>query len=117
METFVEGAIEDALRHLRDRTGAPADRIGDKAPVPAIVQWARDTGLQQIVTPYLTVGPTSDALSRLAGGLAEGGVTLVACQRAWDRLSWPHATRGFFPFREKIPAILRSLGEPAARVA
>jgi deoxyribodipyrimidine photo-lyase len=37
-------------------------------------------------------------------------VVLTTVQRRWDTLAWPHAARGFFPFRERIPGLLREQG-------
>jgi hypothetical protein len=60
-----------------------------------------------IVTPYAPVGPVRDRLDALERELAHEGMTVTRLLRPWDALAWPHATRGFFPFREKIPALLR----------
>ena len=35
--------------------------------------------------------------------------------RSYDAMAWPHATHGFFRFKEKIPQLLDRLAErPAA---
>jgi deoxyribodipyrimidine photo-lyase len=52
----------------------------------------------------------ADALAGLAPQLAEAGIPLVQVRRAWDSLFWPHAKKGFFPFKEKVPALLRESG-------
>jgi len=31
-------------------------------------------------------------------------------RRTWDRALWPHLTKGFFAFKEWIPAILQERG-------
>jgi deoxyribodipyrimidine photo-lyase len=52
------------------------------------------------------VGPVKDRLDVLAPALAADGVVLVRLRRAWDDVAWPLATRGFFPFKERIPRLL-----------
>jgi deoxyribodipyrimidine photo-lyase len=42
--------------------------------------------------------------------LAAGGVPVVQQRRGWDARFWPLATKGFFPFREKIAAGLAAEG-------
>ncbi|WP_244488094.1 FAD-binding domain-containing protein [Aureimonas sp. Leaf454] len=71
---------------------------------------ARSAGAHQIVTAYAPVGPVADALARLTPSLAGQGITLVQVRRDWDDLFWPHATKGFFKFREQIPELLREQG-------
>ena len=56
------------------------------------------------------VGPVADQLARLVPVLAREGVTLVQVRRDWDSAFWPHAKKGFFAFKERIPALLRQNG-------
>ena len=42
----------------------------------------------------------------LAPALAADGVQLVRLRRAWDDVAWPHAKKGFFPFKAAIPKLL-----------
>jgi len=39
--------------------------------------------------------------------LAAEGISLSTVLRTWDSQAWPHAARGFFSFRERIPALVR----------
>jgi hypothetical protein len=41
--------------------------------------------------------------------LADSGITLVRPQRPWDRIFWPHASKGFFAFKKKAPGALKKL--------
>jgi deoxyribodipyrimidine photo-lyase len=52
----------------------------------------------------------ADALARIAPSLALEGIPLVQIRRDWDERFWPHATKGFFPFKERIPKILKDTG-------
>jgi deoxyribodipyrimidine photo-lyase len=76
----------------------------------ALIAQTRATGAEQIITPYAPIGPVADALTRIAPILAAEGVPLVQVRRAWDENFWPHATKGFFPFKENIPKILKGMG-------
>jgi deoxyribodipyrimidine photo-lyase len=49
-------------------------------------------------------------LARLAPELALAGITLVQVRRDWDDAFWPLATKGFFAFKDRIPAVLGQLG-------
>jgi deoxyribodipyrimidine photo-lyase len=76
----------------------------------ALIAQARAAGAEQIITSYAPTGPVADTLSGIAPILAAEGVPLVQVRRAWDENFWPHATKGFFPFKENIPKILKEMG-------
>lgn len=78
--------------------------------VAGLVAAARAAKVRQIVTPYAPVGPWADRLATLTPGLAQAGIDLIQIRRAWDAQFWPHAKKGFFPFKEQIPALLRADG-------
>ena len=95
---FTSAAIEDALIRL----GAPdAPRFGP-ADLAALVDTAEAAGVTQIATPYAPTGPVAHALADLARLAAQRGITLSRILRNHDRLAWPHATHGFFRFRETV---------------
>lgn len=100
---FVAGAAADTAARL-------SARVVDLLDAPTHIAAARAADVRQIVTPYAPVGPTADALARLATELAREGITLAQQRRNWDERFWPHATKGFFPFRQRIPAMLHALG-------
>ena len=74
----------------------------------ALIEWARAHGATAIVTPYAPVGPARARLDAASAELAAEGLPLTMLLREWDATAWPHATRGFFPVRERIPALLRT---------
>lgn len=63
-----------------------------------------------MVTGYAPVGPVASDLLRASGALREAGIELHQIHRAYDDLVWPHATKGFFALKQKIPHILTELG-------
>ncbi|MEM6954883.1 MAG: FAD-binding domain-containing protein [Myxococcota bacterium] len=63
-----------------------------------------------VVTPYACTGPTEAWLARLGNALDARGVPLLRAVRGYDRVAWPHARRGFFALKKKIPRVLEHLG-------
>ncbi len=107
--SFVGGGLADVRARSRGPWADQECAVGpgvDGPKLDDLVVWARALGLRQVVTPYAPVGPTAEVLAVLSGKLAAEGIGLVQVLRGWDRHAWPHANRGFFPFRSKIPAIL-----------
>lgn len=90
---FAEGALEDGLSRAAARFAAPADAV---APAD-VARWA---GTLPVVTPDIPVGPVADALA---------GAALHRWRRPWDAACWPLARKGFFPFRERVPALIATL--------
>lgn len=117
VQAFVGGAVEDALERAGLAEAVRVDLTDAEPGIGDIVRWAADTGLKQLVTPYTPVGPTAEAVATLADALAEQRIRLVPVLRDYDRRAWPHATRGFFPFRKQIPSLVRALGGSEASAA
>ncbi len=103
---FVAGALADGRERAGVHYAAEASAL-DGITASAILPWLQVHTVTQLVTPYAPIGPVRDALDHLERDLAPEGVTLTRVLRPWDAHAWPHATRGFFPFREQIPALLR----------
>ncbi|MCG6122073.1 MAG: deoxyribodipyrimidine photolyase [Microvirga sp.] len=108
VHAFAQGALDDAAARASARFDAPAH--GVPLTAGALADLARGAGADTIVTAYPPVGPTAEALSRLEPALAEEGVRLVRVMRPFDARAWPHATRGFFQFRERIPVLIAQGG-------
>lgn len=97
---FRHAALENSVSRWQDRLGA----ISWITP-GEIASWCDKEGLEQVVTPYAPTGPIATALDRVE----LGKTTLVKIMRDYDRQAWPHATKGFFPFKKNIPAFIREL--------
>lgn len=106
---FKEDALTDAARTWADRLG-PVTNLRD---ADAIAEWAtrlRDShAITQLVTPYAPAGPTADMLTRLEPLLSAQDIRLTRVLRAYDARAWPHATHGFFRFKDQIPSLLDAL--------
>ncbi|MGR3433873.1 MAG: FAD-binding domain-containing protein [Shimia sp.] len=94
VQDFARAAAEDAVARLGDRLG-PVSWL----PPGAVAAFARDHGAEAAVTPYAPVGPAQQALG-------EVGLPVHRILRRYDEDAWPHATKGFFALKKKIPALL-----------
>lgn len=71
-----------------------------------LIAWAQANKLQVIATAYAPVGAVRDRFAILAPALASADIKLVPIRREWDSAAWPHAAKGFFAFKEKIPGLI-----------
>ena len=92
-------AMEDVAERWQSRLGE-VERIDDP------LGWAREHGLEQIVTAYAPVGPEAAILDQLA---AQSGIRIVRMMRPYDHMAWPKATHGFFRFKENIPGWIATM--------
>lgn len=107
--SFAEAATGDATERVGNAFKCPTVMLAN-LDTPNLIAQAREAGAEQIITAYAPVGPVADALTRIAPLLAAEGIPLIQVRRAWDENFWPHATKGFFPFKERIPKILKEMG-------
>ena len=115
---FTRGAVEDTLSRYGDRLGPLGPVTGlardEEDPVPALEGWARGAGLEQVVAPYPPVGPAADLFARLRRELEGAGIAVATPIRPYDQAAWPHATHGFFRFKDKIPALIDAMDKRRA---
>jgi deoxyribodipyrimidine photo-lyase len=98
--------LADGLQRAATRLGLEPERVDATFGVDAMRDWAARHRLTQIITADAPVGPVKDRLDVLAPALTADGVQLVRLRRAWDNVAWPHAKKGFFPFKAAIPKLL-----------
>ncbi|TCP63141.1 deoxyribodipyrimidine photo-lyase [Rhodovulum bhavnagarense] len=89
-------------------------RICDDGPIhetpEAIADWAAEHDLAVVATAHAPTGPAAEALATLEAALADRAIALTRHPRPYDLRAWPHATRGFFRFRQHIPDLLAAIG-------
>ena len=95
----VTSFVRDSLKDCATRFGGRLGPVTVCGPA-ALGDWIAENNLDQVVTAYLPVGPTADALK---------GINLVQMIRPYDTEAWPHATHGFFRFKEQIPALIGAM--------
>jgi deoxyribodipyrimidine photo-lyase len=116
---FSGDALVDASKRLQQRWQLNASQIIECASAAHLAKQLH--GHQAfanapIVHAWIPVGPTRDALVEPVKQLRLQGIELQAVLREWDQLAWPHATKGFFQFRTRIPELLRELGDGSGRL-
>ncbi|WP_144185710.1 FAD-binding domain-containing protein [Elioraea rosea] len=108
---FASGAVDDALARGGAAFGVATERL---ASFDGVVGWAAASGAEAVVTAYVPVGPVAEALEAIRPALAARGLPLIRLRRNWDEALWPHATKGFFQLKTRIPELLRVLRQAAA---
>nr|WP_239056613.1 FAD-binding domain-containing protein [Wenzhouxiangella limi] len=108
-EAFVQAAAADAAESLRKEQDFELV-IRDNLDAGAICRQAQAAGVATVVTSEAPVGPLADGLERLARELDQRAITLYRVRNVWDACAWPHAVKGFFPFKRKIPKLLQKAG-------
>ncbi|MEC3860407.1 FAD-binding domain-containing protein [Mesobacterium sp. TK19101] len=96
LRAFKTGAMQDVTQRWADRLGpvAPAHTAAE------LLVLARAHGAQEIVTAYAPTGPVAEVLDRVTD------LPVRRVRRPYDSAAWPHATHGFFRFKDHIPALL-----------
>jgi deoxyribodipyrimidine photo-lyase len=107
---FARGAVEDALDRSKAFFAIRPALLESGRPELDLLARMRAQGLRTVVTAHAPVGPTADWLGRVGPGWNDAGLRLIEIRRPYDSLIWPHASRGFFPLKKKIPDFMRTLG-------
>lgn len=105
---FVIAATEDACQRAQKHFSVTPHRI-ETISAAAVIECARAAGVDTILTADAPIGPVADAVNALEAEIEQAGLSLIRVRRPWDAAAWPHAKRGFFPFKKKIPALLKKL--------
>ncbi len=106
---FVDAATADAAARAGAHFGCPVTSV-DTLDAAAILEAARTAQAGEVVTAVAPVGPVARGLDALDPALTAAGFPLVRRRRAWDETLWPHATKGYFAFKEQIPRVLAEEG-------
>lgn len=108
-EDFVLGAVRDAVERAGSAFGINGESLVSEDWSSEIVRWATRHQLTTIATAYVPVGPTAELLANASAEFDRHGIRLLQLRRRYDEAAWPHAQRGFFKLKQKIPAILEQL--------
>ncbi len=111
---FNEEALQDATKRLQQRWQLDDQQIiecASPAHLAQLLDGHQVFAKAPIVHAWISVGPTRDALTAPATQLRRQGIILQSVLSEWDELAWPHATRGFFQFRTRIPQLLNELSD------
>lgn len=109
VESFSAGAVVDALRRAERSFGKQGHTLSMRDWSKALAGWAKDVGVMNVVTAYAPAGPCATQLEEAQILLKQQGMKLIQVTRDFDRLTWPHAGKGYFKLKNKIPRLLSEL--------
>ena len=100
-------AIGEAVQEAASHFHIKADDCHEDEPWMEQVQKAAlAAGADYIALAYQPVGYWQ---RQLEGFAQQSELPVIYYRRAYDELCWPHAKKGFFPFKEKIPSFISQL--------
>ena len=77
-----------------------------------LVIWAKSKKLRNLIVPFETVGNEILNNEDLQSRLKSQNINCIFFLRNWDKRAFPYTKKGFFPFKKKIPELLRLGGLP-----
>jgi hypothetical protein len=104
--TWTQAALRDGAARAGAHFGADLSCDSSEDLAATLVEWAQKHQLKRVVAFRPFVGPWLAEALAIEEALAQAGIAITWRRRAWDTRLFPHATRGYFPFWERI----RSLG-------
>ncbi|MDZ7822879.1 MAG: FAD-binding domain-containing protein [Ahrensia sp.] len=107
---FTSSALADAATRASEKFNAPSTSFEGKQALDKIVNAATDAKVDCVIAPYTNQGWARGPMDQLAAKLRSNNIGFYEIQRDWDTRAWPHASKGFFAFKEKIPQLMRDAG-------
>jgi hypothetical protein len=102
VSTWTQVALSDGARRAGQYFGAEVSSGETSDLATSVVEWAKLNQLEAVVAYRPFVGPWLTEALALESALASAGIAVTWRRRAWDARLFPHATRGYFPFWERI---------------
>lgn len=106
VRAFRIGAMIDVRDRASRQWGKPVIQV---SAVAALIAFASNCGAAVVMTSRIPVGFVQPEIQSWTTACKISGLDIIQVSRRWDRLFWPHATAGFFKFKERIPATLAKL--------
>ena len=103
--TWTHAALRDGAGRAGAQFGADVSSESTDDLAATLVEWARKHQLKRVVAFRPFVGPWLVEALAIESALAKVGIAVTWRRRAWDTRLFPHATRGFFPFWERIKSL------------
>jgi len=100
--TWTQAALRDGAARAGAHFGADVSAESSDDLAATLVVWAQKHQLNRVVAFRPFVGPWLVEALAIESALAQAGITITWRRRAWDTRLFPHATRGYFPFWEKV---------------
>ena len=103
--TWTQAALRDGASRAGAHFGAEVAAESTDDLAATLVEWARKHKLKRVVAFRPFVGPWLVEALAIESALAKVGIAVTWRRRAWDTRLFPHATRGFSPFWERIKSL------------
>ena len=107
--TWTQAALRDGATRAGKHFGADVSSEATDDLAATLIEWARKHQLKQVVAYRPFIGPWLVEALAIESALAQAGLAIIWRRRAWDSRLFPHATRGYFPFWERIKCSFGSL--------
>lgn len=104
----MESAISDAAINV-DNIQKLEESQDLSAIVNQLLEWARNGNFDAVVWRYAPVGPAASLLHKVSEALSAHEIPCRTLKSKWDTTVWPHAGKGFFALKKKIPELLAEL--------
>ncbi|MEK0438566.1 MAG: hypothetical protein RLZZ233_1537 [Verrucomicrobiota bacterium] len=102
VSAWTQAALHDGATRAGQYFGVSVSSGETSDLARSLVEWAKQNNLQAVVAYRPFVGPWLAEALALEAALAAAGIPMLWRRRAWDSEYFPHATRGYFPFWERI---------------
>ena len=102
---WTQAALRDGTARAGAHFGADVTNGSSDDLSATLVEWARKHQLKRVVAYRPFVGPWLTEGVSIETALAHAGIAITWRRRAWDSRLFPHATRGYFPFWERIRSV------------
>ena len=102
VSSWTQAALSEGAKRAGEHFGAPIESGETSDLAASLVEWAKQNDLQAVVAYRPFVGPWLAEALALEAALVSAGIAMIWHRRTWDTEHFPHATRGYFPFWERI---------------
>ncbi|MEP1442367.1 MAG: FAD-binding domain-containing protein [Hyphomicrobiales bacterium] len=107
---FIDHAIADAMERGKTAFDCEGEITKSDNWADNLIAFSEQLNVKTLAVSYLPVGPVRDKMEQAKPSLTDAGIKLVEIMRPYDQACWPHATKGFFKLKKKLPAIIEELG-------
>ena len=102
VSTWTQAALSDGATRAGQHFGAEVSSGEASSLATSVVEWAKQSQLQAVVAYRPFIGPWLTEALAVEAAMASAGIAMIWRRRDWDTEHFPHATRGYFPFWERI---------------
>ena len=105
VSVWTQATLHDGATRAGNHFGAEVSSGDSFDLAVALVEWAKQNHLQAIVAYRPFVGHWLTEAHAIESALTQAGIAITWRRRVWDAEYFPHATRGYFPFWERIKSV------------